>query len=318
MNLEPERTARVSVVIPTRNRSHFLRLALKSVLAQRGVELEIFVVDDGSTDDTQRFLAGIADERLQVVRHERPLGVNAARNAGLARASGRWIAFLDDDDLWAPDKLVQQVEAAKGSAWVYGGIVDIDVRGEIIGGGPPPSARRVVTELPRHNLMPAGSSNVLVESALLKDLDGFDDRLRHVGDWDLWLRLARHGMPHCVSLPLVAYRAHQGQASLDTSGMYEEGRVLQQRHGTSPAAVHRWAAWAYLQAGQRQRALRAYLNAVRAGDRASIARSVVALLHPQPTRARRVLWNDPGPTWQARAGAWVEELAGSVDREPTA
>jgi glycosyltransferase involved in cell wall biosynthesis len=99
----------VSVVVPTRNRSALLELTLRSVLCQRDVDLELIVVDEGSTDDTPTMLAAVADSRLRVIRNDTPRGVSAARNRGAASARADWVAFLDDDDLWAPDKLTRQL-----------------------------------------------------------------------------------------------------------------------------------------------------------------------------------------------------------------
>src|SRR5262245_16886500 len=110
----------VSVVIPTRNRASLLERTLRSVLAQRMGDLEVVVVDDGSTDDTTS-VAGAADVRVAVVRNQTPEGVSAARNRGIAAARGSWIAFCDDDDLWSPEKLTLQLDAAQraGAHWVY-------------------------------------------------------------------------------------------------------------------------------------------------------------------------------------------------------
>ena len=92
----------VTVVVPTRNRASMLEQALRSVAGQRDVDLEAVVVDDGSTDDTQAVIAAMGDRRLRLIRHQRPQGVSTARNRGVADARGHWVAFLDDDDLWAP------------------------------------------------------------------------------------------------------------------------------------------------------------------------------------------------------------------------
>ena len=99
------RNAEVTVVIPTRNRSRLLPVAVSSALGQEDVEVEVVVVDDASTDDTQKVLADLADERLEVVRLSSRQGVSRARNIGIAAAGAGWLAFLDDDDIWAPRKL---------------------------------------------------------------------------------------------------------------------------------------------------------------------------------------------------------------------
>src|SRR5678816_1662061 len=103
----------VSVVIPTRNRSALLAMTLRSVLHQKSVDLEVIVVDEASTDETATMLAAVTDTRLRVIRHDTPQWLAAARNHGAIEANGQWLAFIDDDDLWAPDKLVRQVEAAE-------------------------------------------------------------------------------------------------------------------------------------------------------------------------------------------------------------
>jgi glycosyltransferase involved in cell wall biosynthesis len=302
----------VSVVIPTHDRRRLLGQTLRSVLAQRGVEVEVVVVDDGSSDGTAEAVAALGDRRVRLLRQQRPRGVASARNLGAAAAQAAWVAFLDDDDLWAPDKLARQLgrAQAEGRDWVYAGAVEVDGAGRLLGGSPPPSPEALLAELRRRNPMPAGSSNVVVRAALLTEVGGFDPALRHLADWDLWLRLARRGRPAWVAAPLVAYRIHPAQATMDTTGMAAEARVLAARHGADPAAVHRWAAWSQLRAGRRRAAVAAYAAAVRTGDLASLARMAVALLSPQPTQVPRP-WRRAAAAqdWHLAARAWLEELA---------
>src|SRR5688572_15134473 len=95
----------ISVIVPTRNRSALLATTLRSVLWQRDVELEVIVVDDASTDDTTAVVSRLADPRVVMVRHSVSAGPSAARNRGASEARGEWLGFVDDDDVWAPDKL---------------------------------------------------------------------------------------------------------------------------------------------------------------------------------------------------------------------
>jgi glycosyltransferase involved in cell wall biosynthesis len=256
-------------------------------------------------------VAALGDRRVRLLRHEHPRGVATARNLGAAAAHGAWVAFLDDDDLWAPDKLARQLAATGGGeGWVYAGAVEVDGAGRLLGGTPPPSPDVLLAELTRRNPMPAGSSNVMVRASLLAEVGGFDPALRHLADWDLWLRLARRGRPAWVTAPLVAYRIHPAQATLDTTGMAAEARMLAARHGADPGAVHRWAAWSHLRAGRRWAAVAAYAAAVRTGDLASLARSAVALLSPHPTLMRRPRRRAAAaPDWLLAARSWLEELA---------
>jgi glycosyltransferase involved in cell wall biosynthesis len=299
----------VSVVIPTHNRRHLLGQAVRSALGQTDVEIEVLVVDDGSTDGTADAVARFRDDRIQLIRHPRPRGVALARNAGAEAARAAWVALLDDDDLWAPDKLSRQLAAASAAdaGWVYAGVVEVDADVRPLGGGPPPSPETLLSGLRRRNLMPAGSSNVVVRSDVLSSSGGFDPGLRHLADWDLWLRLAALGPPACVPVPLVAYRLHPGQATLDTTGMLAEASVLEARHGADRIAILRWAAWSHLRAGHRRAALRSYAGAMLGGDLGSLARAVVALLHPRPATVRRPSHRPAADlTWLAAAQGWLD------------
>jgi hypothetical protein len=105
----------VGVVIPSRDRWPFLRTAVASALAQAEVDVRVVVVDDGSTDATPAELRAVRDPRMRVIRLERTEGVSRARNAGLAHVDAPWVAFLDDDDVWAPRHLSAMLAAAAGS-----------------------------------------------------------------------------------------------------------------------------------------------------------------------------------------------------------
>jgi glycosyltransferase involved in cell wall biosynthesis len=309
----------VSVVIPTHNRSGLLALTLRSALRQHGVDLEVVVVDDGSTDGTAAAVERLADPRVRMVRHATPLGVSSSRNAGIAEARGRWVAFLDDDDLWAPDKLARQLEAAEAArrSWVYAGTVNVDDRLRVLEGGPPPPPERVPELLNRYNPVPAGASNVMVRADALGRVGGFDPGLRRTEDWDLWIRLAREGPPAAVRRPLVAYRMHpNSNAFVDTAEILIETAVVERRQGipVDHAAHYRRAAWISLRARRRWRAAGYYAQAVRRGDLRSLARAAVGLAYPGVASARRHrrLGGDPElARWRADAQRWLGELLGA-------
>jgi glycosyltransferase involved in cell wall biosynthesis len=174
----------------------------------------VLVSDDASEDGTPELLSGITDPRLRVVKQDRNRGMAAARNAALSLARGAWIAFLDDDDLWAPDKLARQLDAAErsGATWVYCGVFLVTPEGAIVKLASPPPA--VVDELLRTNVVRAGSSTVIAGAARLRALGGFDESFDFVNDWDLWIRLAAAGEPAAfVEEPLAAYRRHTSSYS---------------------------------------------------------------------------------------------------------
>jgi glycosyltransferase involved in cell wall biosynthesis len=306
----------VSVVIPTHNRSGLLSLTLRSVLRQLGVDLEVVVVDDGSTDGTASMVERLADPRVRMVRHPTPQGVSRSRNAGIAEAKGWWVAFLDDDDLWAPDKLARQLAAAGAArrVWAYAGSVNVDDGLRILEGGPPPLPEQVPELLGRYNPVPAGASNVIVRAEALARVGGFDPGLRRTEDWDLWIRLARDGPPAAVCRPLVAYRMHpRSNAFIDTAGLLTETAVIERRHGipVDHAAHYRRAAWISLRAGRRWRAAGYYAQAMRSGDLGSLARAAVGLAYPGVAGARRYrrAARDPkAARWHTDAQRWLDEL----------
>jgi glycosyltransferase involved in cell wall biosynthesis len=305
----------VSVVIPTRNRPHLLRVALFSAVRQRGVEVEVIIVDDASTDDRATEIADLAQGVVRVLRQPTATGVSAARNRGIDEARGGWIAFLDDDDLWAPDKLVRQLESASatGRTWVYAGDVNVDGSLQVLSAVPPPTPELIIDALPRYNPVPTGASNVMVRADVLAEVGLFDPRLRRTEDWDLWIRLARTGPPACVEHPLVAYRFHRENIPVETAAIIDEPALLAARYGipVDRAAMHRRAAWMCLRAGKRVRAVRHYGRAVALGDVRSLARAIAGLLHPDvgSERVFRLQRRTFDERWAREAQAWLDELS---------
>jgi glycosyltransferase involved in cell wall biosynthesis len=263
--ISSRRTPDVSIIIPTHNRPDLLQLAVRSALAQDGVSLELIIVDDGSTDNTPSVTSSFADPRVRVLRHDRPAGVSVARNDGIGLARGQWIAFLDDDDLWAPDKLSAQVAAAgrTRAAWVYVGSVNVTLGNRVVGGAPPPPPDDVVSGLRSSNVVPGGCSGVLASAVALRSVRGFDPDLGPLADWDLWLRLAERGAPACVCRPLVAYRVHARNLSLDADRVLREFDVVSQRAGgASRATLYRYLGWWMVRAGKRVDAVRFLVRGV--------------------------------------------------------
>ena len=310
----------VSVVVPSHNRARLLRRTLQSILAQQIGDLEVVVVDDGSADDT-RAVALAADPRVVVVRNQEPAGVSVARNRGIAAASGEWIAFCDDDDVWSPDKLTRQLRAAQevGADWAYAGDVNVDERLRILSGGPPPDPQTVLATLPRWNPLASGGSNVVVRSNVLSAVGGFDPTLRRTEDWDLWIRIARTGPPACAREPLVAYRFHAGNIVADPAEMVEEARRLAARYDipVDLTAMERRAAWAALRGGRRALAARRYVRAIAAGDLRSLGRLAVALVHPAIGTDDLFGLVKSDPEWIAQAERWLRPFNTVSAREPT-
>ena len=201
---------RVSVVMPVRNGERFLREAIDSTLAQTLADLELIVVDDGSTDSTPALLAEAAqrDPRVRVQRQE-PGGLTVALNAGCALAQAPLIARMDADDVMLPDRLERQVAYLDGHpdvALLGSGIVLVDERGNEIDREP---GRPNLDFLVRNELTHA---TVMMRADAFRALGGY--RLDQSEDYDLWLRFdERYGV---AALPehVIRYRLHPGQFSV--------------------------------------------------------------------------------------------------------
>src|SRR6478672_6580600 len=181
----------IAVVVPTHDRSDLLGVTLRSILAQRGVDLSVTVVDDGSSDAeaVAAVVDSLADARVRLIRNDTPFGVSEARNVGIRSTSSEWLAFCDDDDVWAPEKLHEQLTAAtaQSAGWAYAGDVAIDNELHVLNGEAPLPPSELVDALQRWNPVPAGSSNVFIRRDVLGAVGIFDPSLRSVGDWDLWV-----------------------------------------------------------------------------------------------------------------------------------
>ena len=193
----PERPPLVSVIIPTYKRMDLVPRAIACVRRQTHTNLEIIVVDDGSPDDTQSVVRAIADTRIRYIRHEKNKGLPAARNTGIMAARGAFIAFLDDDDEWAPEKLVRQLAAIDGreavlcAALVNGKYVKVHPRREI-----------TAEDLRRGNDF--DPSSLMIKTSVIKEL-GFDESLRQGEDWDAFIRIAQRMPIAYVREPLLFY-----------------------------------------------------------------------------------------------------------------
>jgi glycosyltransferase involved in cell wall biosynthesis len=306
--------AHITAVIPTHDRAGLLATTLRTVLWQRDVSLEVIVVDDGSTDETPTTVKQLRDPRVRFLRNERPEGVSAARNRGAAEARTSWLAFCDDDDLWAPDKLARQLAAAQtvGSAWAYGGAVHVNIHLAVLSAMRPPAPARLVSILPGWNLMPGGSSNVIVRTDTFRAVGGWDPGLVNLADWDLWARLAREGHPACVDGPLVGYRIHPGNASRDTGLILREARILDGRYGAKVdyGELHHYLSWVHLRSGHRRPAARHLALAAARGQALAVTRVLAHIARRRMARlavlrAKRPLEADD---WIAEAETWVTPL----------
>ena len=212
---------KVSVVIPAYNAMTYLPDTLNSVLQQTFRDFEVLIIDDGSTDYIQTWVAqNVTDPRIRLIAQANQ-GLSAARNIGIANAQGEYVAFLDADDLWESTKLEKQVHYLNNNlavGLVYNWISIIDAKGK-------PTGRvwsgniegNVLVELLQRNIIDCPS--VLVRRKCFEDVGMFDPTLRSVEDWDMWIRIATRYPFAVTKEPLVYYRQHASNMSKNWSVM---------------------------------------------------------------------------------------------------
>ena len=229
---------RVSVVVPTFNRAHLVVDALESAIQQSQLPLEIIIIDDGSTDETENVVKEwMGNQSSDVVVHyikQTNQGGSAARNHGIRLAKGEFIAFLDSDDVWHREKLERQVNVMETSArigGVYCGLRHVEMATE--------STYDPVRSYPRGNLLEqllirdvtAPTSTYLVRREVFDKVGTFDETLDARQDWDLWIRLSEQFLIEAVPEALVDYREHEGHRTIsDPKREMEAYRVILEKY----------------------------------------------------------------------------------------
>jgi glycosyltransferase involved in cell wall biosynthesis len=246
----------VSVIIPAFNAAGDIRQTLNSVLAQTYQTIEVIVVDDGSSDETSSIVEEFVkkDPRFQLVRQSNA-GVGAARNAAIRKASGKYIAPLDADDLWFPEKLEKQVacmeQCGNETGLVYCWSTLIDKRGECVGISDPCTIEgRLRHALVLRNII-TNASVPLFRAVALERVGLYLTKAEQGGaqgceDWDLSLRIAEAFSIRVVPEYLVAYRQTSSSISFKTESMAASFAVTmhraRQRNCDLPSAAFRWSA----------------------------------------------------------------------------
>ncbi len=267
----------VSVIIPTYNSARYVTTAIDSVLAQTVDDFEVLVVDDGSTDNTRELLS----HRGQSVRYlyQNNAGVSAARNHGIAQSRGRYIAFLDADDIWLPHKLERQLTAldtAPATQLCYSAHFVVDDALQALSVRRSGHGNSALEALLFRGNVVGSPSSVIVERGLMES-EGFDTRLSHSADWDMWIRLARRASFLYVDEPLIKYRRHDTNMSRNIALMESDSLLVLHKglnHPDTPARLRRRAARAlgrnwmvlagsYFRVGHRLGFARCALNALR-------------------------------------------------------
>ncbi|MGA9048014.1 MAG: glycosyltransferase family 2 protein [Dehalococcoidia bacterium] len=207
----------ISIIIPTFNRSHVLARAIKSALLQTYQDFEIIVVDDCSSDSTSVIVGGLNDGRISYIRHEKNRGVAAARNSGLAASKGEYVAFLDSDDEWLPEKLERELkcfrEATADTGIVYTGV--FLAKEKIVVRDPPPN---FIKKMCAEHLEPIylWLQASLIKRECFRQVGVFDEQLKSAEDLDMRIRImGRYGLKY-INAPLAIIHDTQGSLSGNT------------------------------------------------------------------------------------------------------
>lgn len=228
----------ISVVIPTHNRKELLIRAIKSVQSQTFKELEIIVISDGSTDGTDEVVEKIKNDDSRVCFISLPLahGANAARNVGIQYAHGEWIAFLDDDDEWLPEKIEKQVaiiEANSAVGLCYTGVRCIYEDYGIDYLSIPSYQGELKKAILLGNCI-GTTSTVMVKKDLFKECGLFDETLCALQDYDLWIRICQITEIGVVTEPLLNYynSFSSGQISSSTEKYEKAIEIINEKYST--------------------------------------------------------------------------------------
>lgn len=256
---------KVSVIIPAYNAALTIRETVNCVQQQTIKNIEIIVIDDGSSDNTVEIVQNIAESRLKIFSYQNA-GVSSARNRGIAHAQGEYITFLDADDLWSLDKLELQLRVLKnnfGAAVAYSWTKFIDCQGKFLYSGISPHHQgNVFQALLQKNFLLSGS-NILISRETLQFNSGFDPELSYSADWDFALRLAAKFNFVNVSKYQIFYRQSPDSMSSKIEEMKQESFLtidkalktapteLQHIKNKSYSVIYLYCADFYLQKGNK-------------------------------------------------------------------
>lgn len=211
----------VSVVIPTHNRADLLPRAIDSVLNQTYSNFEIIVVSDGSTDNTEEVVKSYSDKdsRIRFIGYSPARGGNIARNTGIEAAKGEYVAFLDDDDEWMPAKLEKQINVMESNldiGLVYTGVniiyVNEGLRYSFIGESKGDLSKEIL--LDNHI---GTTSTVMVRKMILEKTGAFDEKLKALQDFELWIRVCQKCLIGLVPEELINYYNYTGTNQVSSS-----------------------------------------------------------------------------------------------------
>jgi len=221
----------VSVIVPTYNRAHLLGRAIESVLNQTYKDFELIVVDDGSTDDTEKVVGNFKDERIRYISLEKNMGAGVARNRGIEASRGKYIAFQDSDDEWLAEKLEKQIKILETVSPEVG-VVYTDMWRVFQDGkqeywhSPTILKGRVVNETSLdYQVLGLGIQATMIKKRCFEKIGAFDERFPRFIDLEFFVRLAKHFHSCHIREPLVKFH-YQTDGISSNNRAYSMGRML--------------------------------------------------------------------------------------------
>jgi GT2 family glycosyltransferase len=290
----------VSVIIASYNRSDYLREAIESVFRQTWSDWELLIADDGSDEPTRTYLESLADPRVRIIWLQHTGNPSFVRNAAIKVARGQYLALLDSDDRWMPDKLAVQLQGLRSSPncrWSYTYYRRVDESGQEV---VDPRIKRwvphngwILEQLLAIEALVATPS-VVAERALVEEVGAFDEQFVYCEDYDLWIRLALKSPVHVEAAPLCWIRSHS--------------------HGHSAARIEVYRSWDRLYHKAEREIPDARLQALCRRRRAAQPISVSAQFAARgmPVHAITTLLGAAGYSW--RHGQWWKALGKALIR----
>jgi glycosyltransferase involved in cell wall biosynthesis len=230
-----DQNPKVSVVIPTYNRAHLICRSIQSVLDQTYQNLEIIVVDDGSTDNTEEIVINFKDERIRYIKHSENKGASAARNTGIKVSRGEYIAFQDSDDEWFSEKLEKQISAFYNSSpevgVVYSGFYRVEANKKIYIPSDDHVAQKkgnIYNELLKGNFV--GTPAVLIKKECFENVKYFDENIPALEDWELWIEISKYYKFEYINIPLVYSYSTPNSVNLNQKNILKAYEIILKNH----------------------------------------------------------------------------------------
>lgn len=202
----------VSIIMPSYNTGRFIKETIESVLAQTYTNWELLIVDDCSTDDTDEVVgAYLSDERIRYFKNETNSGAAISRNRALREAKGKWIAFLDSDDLWEPEKLQKQISFMKENDYHFSYTNYVEIDEESKPNGKKVTGPKRITKRGMYNYCWPGCLTVMYDAETVGLIQIAD--IKKNNDYAMWLKVCRKATCYLLDETLAKYRKRSGSIS---------------------------------------------------------------------------------------------------------